>query len=108
MQGHVASIGRGIANTNTSPNGQLLPQVQQTFTWVRLSQRIPVDIAIDHIPDGVYLSSGMTASVRIDGQHRKDDGVDGVRPQGMGNGSDQASAPDIPPAATHGAGQQAP
>ena len=108
MQGHVASIGRGIANTNTSPNGQLLPQVQQTFTWVRLSQRIPVDIAIDHIPDGVYLSSGMTASVRIDDQHRKDDGVDGVRPQGMGNGSDQASAPDIPSAATHGAEQQAP
>ncbi|REC94345.1 efflux RND transporter periplasmic adaptor subunit [Kushneria indalinina] len=100
MQGHVVSIGRGIANTNTTPDGQLLPQVQQTFTWVRLSQRIPVDIAIDHIPDGVYLSSGMTASVRIDDQHRKDEGIDGVRPQGMGNAGEQARDPDIPPAAT--------
>ncbi|GHB19308.1 efflux RND transporter periplasmic adaptor subunit [Salinicola rhizosphaerae] len=72
LQGHVAGIGRGIADTNTSLNNQLLPQVQPTFNWVRLAQRIPVRITLDEVPDETLLSSGMTATVRIqspDGDH---------------------------------------
>ncbi|WP_018716389.1 efflux RND transporter periplasmic adaptor subunit [Arhodomonas aquaeolei] len=65
LSGHVAGIGRGIADTNTAPNGQLLPQVQPTFNWVRLAQRIPVRIALDEVPAGTRLSAGMTATVRI-------------------------------------------
>ncbi len=65
LEGHVASIGRGIADSNTSTDSQLLPQVQPTFSWVRLAQRIPVRIALDEIPDDVTLSAGMTATVRI-------------------------------------------
>lgn len=65
LQGHVAGIGRGIANTNTSTNTELLPQVQPTFNWVRLAQRIPVRIELDEIPEEILLSAGMTATVRI-------------------------------------------
>lgn len=66
LEGHVASIGRAIADPNTAPNEQLLPKVQPTFSWVRLAQRIPVRIALDDIPDDVTLSAGMTASVHIE------------------------------------------
>ncbi len=65
LDGHVASIGRGIADSNTSTNNQLLPQVQPTFSWVRLAQRIPVRIELDEVPEDVTLSAGMTATVRI-------------------------------------------
>ncbi|MCM5704875.1 efflux RND transporter periplasmic adaptor subunit [Larsenimonas salina] len=65
IMGHVASIGHGISNQNTTPDGQLLPQVQQTYTWVRLAQRIPVDIVFDDVPDNLHLSAGMTASIQV-------------------------------------------
>ena len=65
LTGHVAGIARAIANTNTSLNAQLLPQVEPTFSWVRLAQRIPVRIALDEIPEGTLLSAGMSATVRI-------------------------------------------
>ncbi|WP_340676808.1 HlyD family secretion protein [Paraglaciecola sp.] len=65
LTGKVASIAKGIANSNTSADNQLLPQVQQTFNWVRLAQRIPVDIVLDNIDDETYLSAGMTASVDL-------------------------------------------
>jgi len=32
---------------------------------VRLAQRVPVRIKIDHVPDGVVLSAGTTCSVVI-------------------------------------------
>ena len=65
LTGTVISIGKAIADSNTSSNGQLLPQVQQTFNWVRLAQRIPVDIKLDPLPDGVNLSAGMTVSIHL-------------------------------------------
>ncbi|MDV6317628.1 HlyD family secretion protein [Chromohalobacter sp. HP20-39] len=65
LRGRVAGIGRGIANTNTSLNSQLLPQVEPTFNWVRLAQRIPVRIELAQIPEGTLLSAGMTATIHI-------------------------------------------
>ncbi len=65
LEGHVVSIGKGIANTNTSGDSQLLPQVQQSFNWVRLAQRIPVDIRFDKLPPDINLSAGMTVSVQL-------------------------------------------
>lgn len=64
LMGKVTSIGRAIADSNTTSNGQLLPQVQQTFNWVRLAQRIPVDIELDPF-DGVQLSAGMSATIHL-------------------------------------------
>lgn len=64
--GHVESINRGIADTNTAPNSQGLPQVDPVFTWVRLAQRIPVRIHIDHVPDGVHLAIGETCTIHVE------------------------------------------
>lgn len=66
LSGNVRHIGKGIANTNTHADSQLLPQVQQTFNWVRLPQRIPVDIALNDIPPGIHLSAGMTVSIQLE------------------------------------------
>ncbi|MGJ3443127.1 HlyD family secretion protein [Pseudomonas sp. Je.1.5.c] len=65
MQGHVQSISRGITDANSNPDSQLLPEVEPTFNWVRLAQRIPVRIRLDQVPQGVTLSAGMTASVQV-------------------------------------------
>ncbi|WP_339475937.1 HlyD family secretion protein [Pseudomonas sp. RL_5y_Pfl2_73] len=65
LQGHVESISRGITDRNTNPDAQLLAEVEPTFNWVRLAQRIPVRIKLDKVPEGVNLSAGMTASVQV-------------------------------------------
>lgn len=46
-----------------TPQG--LASVNPIFTWVRLTQRIPVRIQIDQVPDGVRLVAGMTAAVQV-------------------------------------------
>ncbi|WP_457787649.1 efflux RND transporter periplasmic adaptor subunit [Pseudomonas sp. PL-6] len=65
LRGEVESISRGITDRNASPDGQLLADVEPTFNWVRLAQRIPVRIKLDELPEGLLLSAGMTASVRV-------------------------------------------
>lgn len=66
LNGTVVSIAQGIADINASTNNQLLPQVQQAVNWVRLAQRIPVDIALDSLPQNLNLSAGMTVSIHLD------------------------------------------
>jgi multidrug resistance efflux pump len=66
VRGHVDSIARGINVPNAQPDQTGLASVNPIFTWVRLAQRVPVRIHIDHVPDGVRLVSGMTATVQID------------------------------------------
>jgi RND family efflux transporter MFP subunit len=65
LPGQVESISRGITDRNSTPDGQLLPEVEPTFNWVRLAQRIPVRIRLEQIPEGTRLSAGMTASVQV-------------------------------------------
>jgi RND family efflux transporter MFP subunit len=65
LRGTVTSVGQAIANANTQTDRQLLPQVQQTFNWVRLAQRIPVHIELESVPDDILLAAGMTATVRL-------------------------------------------
>ncbi|WP_095154956.1 HlyD family secretion protein [Pseudomonas sp. Irchel 3E13] len=66
MKGHVQSISRGITDRNATPDSQLLAEVEPTFNWVRLAQRIPVRISLDEVPEGFALSAGMTASVQVE------------------------------------------
>jgi multidrug resistance efflux pump len=66
LRGHVNSIARAISVPNAQPNDLGLATVNPIFTWVRLAQRIPVRIHIDHVPKGVTLAAGMTATVQID------------------------------------------
>ncbi|CAA0120101.1 p-hydroxybenzoic acid efflux pump subunit AaeA [BD1-7 clade bacterium] len=60
---HVVSVGRGIADTNQNASSQLLPDVQQTFPWVRLAQRIPVRVEFDTAPPAELLVAGRTCTV---------------------------------------------
>ncbi|MBV7562012.1 efflux RND transporter periplasmic adaptor subunit [Pseudomonas sp. sia0905] len=66
IRGAVEGISRGITDRNASPDGQLLANVEPTFNWVRLAQRIPVRIKLDTPSENVQLSAGMTASVRVE------------------------------------------
>ncbi|HEY0294225.1 MAG TPA: efflux transporter periplasmic adaptor subunit, partial [Bordetella sp.] len=65
LAGHVESISLGIADRDRSTSANLLPNVNPTFNWVRLAQRIPVRIKLDKVPDDVLLVAGRTATVAI-------------------------------------------
>jgi multidrug resistance efflux pump len=66
ITGDVVGIARGINVSNAQPNQQGLAMVNPIFTWVRLAQRVPVRIRIKHVPDGVRLVAGLTATVQVD------------------------------------------
>ena len=71
LTGHVESISRGIVDRERNPSPELLANVNPTFSWVRLAQRIPVRIALDPVPEGVTLVAGQTATVSITpGEHK--------------------------------------
>jgi RND family efflux transporter MFP subunit len=63
--GHVEGLAAGITDSERSASPNLLAAVNPTFTWVRLAQRVPVRIALDHIPPGTVLVAGMTCTVAI-------------------------------------------
>jgi multidrug resistance efflux pump len=66
VTGEVVGIARGINVSNAQPNQQGLAVVNPIFTWVRLAQRVPVRIRLKHVPDGVRLVAGLTATVQVD------------------------------------------
>lgn len=65
ITGQVASIGRGITDSNQLADPQGLPSVAPNFSWVRLAQRIPVHIQLDTVPAGMVLVAGTTCSIEI-------------------------------------------
>jgi RND family efflux transporter MFP subunit len=65
LTGHVESIAGGIEDRERTAGSNLLANVNPTFSWVRLAQRIPVRIALDPLPQGIKLVSGRTATVEI-------------------------------------------
>jgi multidrug resistance efflux pump len=68
LGGEVDSVGWAIQPpdvANTLGVLNLVPEIQPTFDWVRLAQRIPVRIKITQVPEGVELIVGLTASVAI-------------------------------------------
>ncbi|MHB2206723.1 efflux RND transporter periplasmic adaptor subunit [Methylobacterium sp. CM6257] len=67
LAGTVDSITLGISTANASASTQGLPEVNPVYTWVRLAQRVPVRIRIDHVPPEVPLIAGMTATVVVNG-----------------------------------------
>jgi multidrug resistance efflux pump len=66
VHGTVTGTARGINVSNARADEQGLATVNPIFTWVRLAQRVPVRIRIDHVPEGVRLVGGLTATVQID------------------------------------------
>ncbi|WP_194721868.1 efflux RND transporter periplasmic adaptor subunit [Noviherbaspirillum malthae] len=65
LAGRVESIAEGIFDRDRSTGSNLLPNINPTFNWVRLAQRIPVRIALDGVPAGVRLIAGQTATVAV-------------------------------------------
>ena len=78
LEGRVDSITRGISDINSAAGSQNLPAVDPIFTWVRLAQRIPVRIEIEHVPDGVVLAAGQTCTVVVESSRQA--GNSGVQP----------------------------
>jgi len=68
ISGRIESITGGISAANAASSTQGLPSVDPIFTWVRLAQRIPVRIRIEHVPPDVPLVAGMTCSVSVFGE----------------------------------------
>ncbi len=65
LQGHVESISRGIYDRDNPESRELLADVNPTFNWVRLAQRVPVRVHIDKVPGNVLLSAGTTCTVTL-------------------------------------------
>ena len=68
LQGVVDNVGNAVNPPDIAPTeGQAgeVPQIQPTFDWVRLPQRVPVRIHLTKVPEGIRLISGSTASVAI-------------------------------------------
>ena len=65
LEGHVVSLAPAIADRERAASPTLLPDINPTFSWVRLAQRVPVRIVIDRLPPGVKLIAGRTATVTI-------------------------------------------
>ena len=81
LEGHVDSLGWGIAQQDGSTGFELLPNVSPTFEWIRLAQRVPVRIHLTDVPEDIQLRVGTTASVLV-----------------MTGDSDNATAPAVPKA----------
>jgi len=65
LQGHIQSIAHGITDRDATTGRELLADVNPTFNWVRLAQRIPVRIHIDRVPPGQVLVAGATCTVVV-------------------------------------------
>jgi multidrug resistance efflux pump len=65
LTGRVESIAAGIADRERTDSPDLLANINPTFNWVRLAQRVPVRVKPDPVPPGVQLVIGRTATVTI-------------------------------------------
>ena len=65
-KGHVQGVASGIEDRERTSTNGLLANVNPTFSWVRLAQRVPVKIVLDEVPhDQLAFVAGRTATVHI-------------------------------------------
>jgi RND family efflux transporter MFP subunit len=72
LHGRVESVAAGIEDRDRSAGSTLLANVNPTFNWVRLAQRIPVRIALDS-SERNDLVAGATATVEVVGSPPRGD-----------------------------------
>ncbi|WP_445673005.1 HlyD family efflux transporter periplasmic adaptor subunit [Pseudomonas inefficax] len=65
LEGTVESIAYAITDRENQPGNRLLANVNPTYTWVKLAQRIPVRLRLQRSADAVPLRAGTTATVTI-------------------------------------------
>jgi multidrug resistance efflux pump len=67
LKGRISGIAHGITDSDNPTGSDLLADVNPTFNWVRLAQRVPVRIAIDtsRLPPETLIAAGMTATIEV-------------------------------------------
>ena len=66
IKGHVQGIASGIEDRERTSTTGLLANVNPTFSWVRLAQRVPVKIVLDETPKNeLAFVAGRTATIHI-------------------------------------------
>ena len=65
LRGRVESVAAGIEDRDRSAGATLLANVNPTFNWVRLAQRIPVRVTLDSVSERNELVAGTTATVEV-------------------------------------------
>jgi multidrug resistance efflux pump len=65
LRGRVEGVAAGIEDRDRSAGATLLANVNPTFNWVRLAQRVPVRIALDQPAERNELVAGATATVEV-------------------------------------------
>ena len=66
LRGHVQSIAAGIEDRDRSRGNSLLPNINPSFNWVRLAQRIPVRVVLDEGQQtAIRLVIGRTATLSV-------------------------------------------
>lgn len=63
LKGRIEGIAHAITD---GQDGGLLANVNPSFDWVRLAQRIPVRIRLVDVPADVTLTAGMTCTVKVE------------------------------------------
>lgn len=72
LKGRVDSIANAITDRENAPGSRLLANINPSYTWVKLAQRIPVRIAFDPgSTDKIRLRAGVTATVSVIEDARK-------------------------------------
>lgn len=85
LKAHVASFSPGTGNSFS-----ILPAENATGNWVKVVQRLPVEIALDELPQGLPLHTGLSVDVEVDTGHKR-----------------HLIGPDTPPYAPKSGGRQA-
>jgi multidrug resistance efflux pump len=70
LHGRVESVAAGIEDRDRSTATNLLANVNPTFNWVRLAQRIPVRVTLGNAAERHELVAGATATVEVLGSAR--------------------------------------
>jgi RND family efflux transporter MFP subunit len=73
IEGRVESIAGGIVDRERQATESPLADINPTFNWVRLAQRVPVRIQIDRVPTDTRLVAGLTATVIVHPSRGTDD-----------------------------------
>lgn len=66
LKGHVESFSPG-----TGSSFSVLPAENATGNWVKVVQRLPIQVAIDEVPADLPLSAGLSAGVEVDTGHQR-------------------------------------
>jgi len=66
LTGHVESFSPGTGNSFS-----ILPAENATGNWVKVVQRLPVQIAIDKVPADLPMSTGLSVEVEVDTGHKR-------------------------------------